>query len=205
MWKAPGDLQSRVQQGKENDPRTEPKKDPDEAGKKHQEQEQEEDNPEEKEEGDEEVNSHKKEEGSEEDIEGEERDPEEEVKHSWKEINPKDKDDGGKEPVETDNPGDAEVCGAETETSRDLEREGEKHKAPDEERGPVKTFDDTVAMASLTRDKEGEVFGAETADLEREGENMSRQGRRLTQETKHMLRKSQPRHRRNCLKLMHLM
>ena len=25
-------------------------------------------------------------------------------------------------------------------------------------------------MASLTRDKEGEVFGAETADLEREGE-----------------------------------
>ena len=33
-----------------------------------------------------------------------------------------------------------------------------------------KTIDDTVAMASLTRDKEGEVFGAETADLEREGE-----------------------------------
>ena len=34
MWPAPGDLQSKVQQEKENDPRTEPKKDPDEAGKK---------------------------------------------------------------------------------------------------------------------------------------------------------------------------
>ena len=60
------------------------------------------------------------------------------------------------------------MFGAETETSSDLEREGEKHKAPDEERRPVKTIYDTVAMASLTRDKEGEVFGAESADLERE-------------------------------------
>ena len=36
--------------------------------------------------------------------------------------------------------------------------------------GQKKTIDDTVAMASLTRDKEGEVFGAKTADLEREEE-----------------------------------
>ena len=34
MWPAPGDIQSKVQQDKENDPRTEPKKDPDEAEKK---------------------------------------------------------------------------------------------------------------------------------------------------------------------------
>ena len=60
------------------------------------------------------------------------------------------------------------MCGAETETSSDLEKEGERHKSPDEERVPGKTIDETVAMASLTRDKEGEVFGAESADLERE-------------------------------------
>ena len=34
MWKAPRDTQSRVQHEKEDDPRTGPKKDPDEAGKK---------------------------------------------------------------------------------------------------------------------------------------------------------------------------
>ena len=55
-------------------------------------------------------------------------------------------------------PDEADKKPAETETSSDLER------------GPVKTTADTVAMASLTRDKEGELFGAETADLEREGE-----------------------------------
>ena len=38
----------------------------------------------------------------------------------------------GKETVEKDNPVDAEVCGAETETSSDPEKEGEKHKAPDD-------------------------------------------------------------------------
>ena len=52
MWTAPRDTQSRLQHEKEDDPRTGPKKDPDEAGKKHQEQEEEEDNPEEEEEGD---------------------------------------------------------------------------------------------------------------------------------------------------------
>ena len=59
---------------------------------------------------------------------------------------------------ETDkDPDEADKKPAETESSSDLER------------GPVKTIEDTVAMVSLTRDKEGELFGAETADLEREG------------------------------------
>ena len=74
------------------------------------------------------------------------------------------------------NLGDAEACGAETETSSDPEEEGEKHKAPDEERRPVKTINDTVVMASLTRDKEGTIFGAETADLEREGKKLELAG-----------------------------
>ena len=52
-------------------------------------------------------------------------------------------------------PGDAELF--DTETSSELEEGGKKHKAPDEKRRPVKTIND----------KEGEVFGPETADLDR--------------------------------------
>ena len=47
-------------------------------------------------------------------------------------------------------------------------------KAPDgAKEKPDKTIDDIVAMASLTRDKDGAVFGSETetsSDLETEGE-----------------------------------
>ena len=57
------------------------------------------------------------------------------------------------------NPGDAEVV--DTKTSTEIEEGGEKHKAPDERRRPVKTIND---MKSIPRDKEGEVFGHETAE-----------------------------------------
>ena len=67
-------------------------------------------------------------------------------------------------------PGDAEGFG--TETSSDLEKGGEKNKAPDEKRRPVKTISDTAVMESVARDKEGEVFGPETADLERGGKKL---------------------------------
>ena len=75
---------------------------------------------------------------------------------------------------------------------------GEKHKAPDEKRRPVKTIND---MESVARDKEGEVFGPETAE---ESRNLSRQWRGVTRETQHMLRQTQPKHQRNCLKLMYM-
>ena len=47
------------------------------------------------------------------------------------------------------NPGDAEVV--DTKTSSEIEEGGEKHKAPDERRRPVKTIND---MKSIARDKE---------------------------------------------------
>ena len=65
------------------------------------------------------------------------------------------------------NPGNAEVV--DIETSSEVEEGGEKHKAPDEKRRPVKTIND---MESVARDKEGEVFGPETADIKRGGEKL---------------------------------
>ena len=59
---------------------------------------------------------------------------------------------------------------------------GEKHKAPDEKRRPVKTIND---MESVARDKEEEVFGPETAE---ESRNLSRQWRGVTRETQQMSR-----------------
>ena len=50
------------------------------------------------------------------------------------------------------NPGDAELF--DNETSIDLEEGGEKHKAPDEKRRPVKTINDTAVIESFARDKE---------------------------------------------------
>ena len=100
-------------------------------------------------------------------------DSEEEVKHSWEEINLEIKGKGhtevGKEDAKNKDDGGKEV-GAHRQNKISVTR---PHKAPDEERGPDKTCVDTVAMVSLTRDKDGEVFGAESeasSDLEREAE-----------------------------------
>ena len=72
---------------------------------------------------------------------------------------------------EEDNPEEEEE--GDKEVNSHKEEEGSEESIEEEERGPEKPTQNSVAMVCFTRDKEGEVFGAETetsSDLERKGE-----------------------------------
>ena len=60
-------------------------------------------------------------------------------------------------------------------------------------------------MESVARDTQGEVGGPDTADLERGVEKLEPVVEVTYKRKKHMWRQAQPRQRRKCLRLMHLM